>query len=133
MTLLEREISIVAPADVVFRHLTEPEGLLRWIAIDARADATPGGELRWTHENGATMAGRFVEVEPPKRLVFRYGWVDDLMGVPPESTLVEIDLVADGSTTILRLTHRELPEQAIDAHARGWNHFLSELAQTLAS
>jgi hypothetical protein len=25
----------------------------------------PGGRLQWTHENGATMVGRFVELDPP--------------------------------------------------------------------
>jgi uncharacterized protein YndB with AHSA1/START domain len=39
------------------------------------------------------VVGRFVELVPHRRLVFTYGWEDGLMGVPPESTTVEIDLV----------------------------------------
>lgn len=92
MTDLNYEIEIRATAEVIYRHLTERDGLLRWIGIDATAIAIPGGELSWTHQNGATMKGRFVELDPPTRVVFTYGWQGDLMGVPPESTTVEICL-----------------------------------------
>jgi hypothetical protein len=34
----------------------------------------------------------------------------------------------DGDGTIVRLTHRDLPQEARDIHARGWSHYLSRLA-----
>ena len=132
MSLFETTITIDAPAEVVFRHLTEAAGLLRWIAADATADPVPGGELRWTHHNGATMIGRFVEVTPNSRIVFRYGWEDNLLGLPPESTIVEIDLYEDEAETRLRLIHRDIPSTSLDDHGNGWNHFLAELARSCA-
>jgi hypothetical protein len=33
--------------------------------------------------------GRFLELDPARRLVIVYGWQDNLMGIPPESTTVE--------------------------------------------
>jgi len=131
--LAEHRIVLDAPAAKVYRYLTTAEGLLRWIAVDAIAEPVPGGRLQWTHENGATMVGRFLELDPPRRLVFAYGWRDDLMGVPPESTTVEIELTEDehGLTT-LTLTHRGIPPGVVEDHRHGWVFFMGHLQQSLA-
>ncbi len=133
MSELHYEISIEAPPAVVFQHLTEREGLLRWMAVEASADPVPGGELRWTHENGATMLGRFVELEPPTRVVFRYGWADDLMGLAPEASTVEITLTDDDGSTHLQLVHHDLPEESSDDHRTGWAHFLGRLGAAVTA
>ncbi len=99
----------------------------------AVADPVPGGELRWTHANGATVVGRFLELVPHRRVVFTYGWDDGRMGVPPESTTVEIDLVETGGATTLRLAHHGLPPEAVDAHEHGWTYFLGILRDVRAS
>ena len=132
MTELRHEITIHATAEVIYRHLTEREGLLRWIGIEATANPVPGGDLTWTHENGATMIGRFIELEPPTRLVFTYGWEDNLMGIPPASTTVEIQLQEDAEHTLLVLTHRGLDEKTSAEHQAGWEHFLTKLGQLIA-
>jgi uncharacterized protein YndB with AHSA1/START domain len=124
---LDYEIPIAASADVVYRLLTTVDGLKRWIAADAVVEPKAGGELRWTHENGATMIGRFVELDPPRRLVFTYGWEGDLMGLPPETSTVEIDLEERPGGTVLRLSHREIPPEVIEEHLRGWIYFLGLL------
>jgi uncharacterized protein YndB with AHSA1/START domain len=131
--LASYELTIAAPIDVVWTHLTTAEGLVRWIGPDARADPVPGGALRWTHPDGATVIGRFLELVPHRRVVFSYGWEDARMGVPPESTTVEIDLVeADGATTV-RLVHHGLPPAAVEDHERGWAYFLGALRDILAA
>ena len=125
--LAQHEVVINAPAAEVYRQLTTVDGLLRWIAIDAVSVPVPGGRLEWTHENGATMVGRFLELDPPQRLVIAYGWKDDLMGVPPESTIVEIDLVERDGRTTLKLVHKSLPPDVVADHLRGWIYFLARL------
>lgn len=125
--LARHEVVINAPATEVYRQLSTVEGLLRWIAVDAVAEPVPGGRLQWTHENGATMLGRFLELDPPHRLVIAYGWKDDLMGVPPESTTVEIDLVEQDGRTTLKLVHKSLPPDVVADHLRGWIYFLARL------
>ena len=130
--LVRHQVVLNAPAAEVYRMLTTVEGLLEWMAVDAVADAEPGGRLWWTHENGATMMGRFVELDPPRRLVFAYGWKDDLMGVPPESTTVEIDLVEEEGKTTLSLVHRGMPFEVVDDHQRGWIYFFAHLQRALA-
>jgi uncharacterized protein YndB with AHSA1/START domain len=127
------EIVIDAPADVVYRHLTDPAALATWIAASAESEPVVDGPVRWTFANGAVMSGRYLELRPPHRLVFTYGWEGDLMGVPPGSTVVEIDLRPHPGGTLLALTHRMLPAPAAEEHRRGWEHFLGVLTTRLAA
>jgi uncharacterized protein YndB with AHSA1/START domain len=129
--LASYELTIAAPVDAVWAHLTTAAGLVRWVGPDATAEPVPGGDLRWTHPNGATVVGRFVELVPHRRVVFTYGWEDGRMGVPPESTTVEIDLTEEDGVTTLRLTHHGLPPAAVDDHERGWAYFLGVLRDQL--
>jgi uncharacterized protein YndB with AHSA1/START domain len=129
--LASYELTIAAPAAVVWEHLTTAAGLTRWVGPDAHAEAVPGGALRWTHPDGATVVGRFVELVPHRRVVFTYGWEDGRMGVPPESTTVEIDLDEHAGETTLRLVHRGLPPEAVADHERGWEYFLGALRDAL--
>lgn len=127
MRLASHEVTIAAPAEVVWEHLTTAAGLVRWVGPDAVADPVPGGALRWTHPDGSTVVGRFVELIPHRRVVFTYGWADGRMGVPPESTRVEIDLSERQGATTVRLVHHGLPPEAVEDHARGWAYFLGLL------
>jgi hypothetical protein len=49
------------------------------------------------------------------------------MGVPPESTTVEVDLLEHNGETTLRLVHRGLPPETVEDHERGWAYFLDLL------
>jgi uncharacterized protein YndB with AHSA1/START domain len=131
--LASHEVMIAAPAEAVWEHLTTAEGLVRWVGPDAVADPVPGGTLRWTHANGATVIGRFVEVVPHRRIVFTYGWEDGRLGVGPGSTTVEIDLEERDGVTTVRLVHHGLPPEAVADHERGWAYFLDILRTTVAS
>jgi uncharacterized protein YndB with AHSA1/START domain len=125
--LVEKEIFIAASPDIVFELLTEPEGLLEWMAVEAETDIQPGGLVWWRHENGAVMRGRFVEVTPPRRLCFTYGWEENGPDVAAESTLVEIDLREQAGGTLLCLVHKKLPEGEVKSHGMGWDWFLGRL------
>lgn len=127
MTEISYEITINAALATVYAHFTERDGLLRWMGVEASADPVPGGELTWTHENGATMIGRFIELDPPHRLLFSYGWKDALMGTPPESTIVQVLLTATDEGTWVQLTHRDLRCDSAEQHEQGWHHFLTRL------
>jgi uncharacterized protein YndB with AHSA1/START domain len=98
----------------------------------ASLDAQPGGEYRVGVIPGHTASGEFVEVDEPHRLVFTWGWEpgpDGPSPVPPGSSTIEIELVANGDGTTLRFTHRDLPTStSADSHAHGWDHYLDRLA-----
>ena len=133
MRLASHEVTIAAPAAVVWELLTTAAGLVRWVGPEAVADPVPGGTLRWVHPDGATVVGRYVELVPCRRLVFTYGWEHGRMGVPPESTTVEIELAEEDGVTTLRLTHHGLPPAVVDDHERGWAYFLGLLRGALVT
>ena len=128
MKLVDTTITIGAAPSEVYALLTQAELLVEWMAPIASLDARPGGEVSWTHHNGDTVRGEFVELVPDRRVVFTYGWERADVGVPPGSTVVEIDLRPVPTGTELRLVHRGFEGPMADAHAGGWANYLARLA-----
>jgi uncharacterized protein YndB with AHSA1/START domain len=126
--LVTKVLFIDAAPDRVYELLTNAELLVEWMAPSANVDACVGGEIRWTHANGDSVIGKFVELVPARRLVFTYGWDRPDVAVPPGSTIVEIELRPAHGGTELRLEHRGLAGQMADAHAGGWSNYLGRLA-----
>lgn len=126
------ERRIAASPETVFSFFTDRERWLSWMGADGEFAFEPGGTYRTHVAGGNHASGRFVAIDPPKRLVFTWGWEGGGTGVPPGSSTVEIELepVADG--TLLRLVHRDLPESARAPHDEGWNHYLDRLAARAA-
>lgn len=124
--VIEREVRIEAAPETVFELLTDPEQYVRWKGRKAWLDATPGGEFKVEINDQATAVGEYVEVDPPRRVVFTWGW-DGHPVVPPGSSTVEITLTPDGEGTVLRLVHRDLPAAEAEQHAQGWDMYLSRM------
>ena len=122
---LDLELTIGAPIGRVFNMLTTAEGLRQWIAKDAECDAVPDGRLQWTYENGDVIAGRFVEVDPPQRVVFTFGWSKGGPDVRAGTTRVTIELREDDEATHLHLRHELVPKPSAEDLAAGWRWFLA--------
>jgi uncharacterized protein YndB with AHSA1/START domain len=131
-TSLEREVEIAASPEAVWEHLTDPDKAVRWWGRSMTFDLRPGGVHRVAVTPGSVARGEFVEVDPPRRLVFTWGWEVGGGGpeaVPPGSSTVEIDLIPTATGTLLRLVHSGLPDgAAVEAHGQGWTHYLGRLA-----
>jgi len=97
----------------------------------AKLDPRPGGIYRVDVSGRDIAVGEYVEVDPPRRVVFTWGWEGN-EHVPPGSSTVEVTLTADGDGTIVRLVHRGLPEGEGPGHAEGWEHFLPRLEMAAA-
>jgi uncharacterized protein YndB with AHSA1/START domain len=124
--VLAHELRIEARPETVFAFLTDPDKMNRWKGDSAQLDARPGGVYR-VQIGQTVVVGEFVELDPPRRVVFTWGWEGN-DAVPPGSSTVEITLTSDGEATILRLVHRDLPEDQRAEHDGGWKHFLLRLA-----
>ena len=126
--IVRRETHIPAPPAAVFALLTDPEKILRWMGTDATIEPHPGG-LYLVNVSGKDIArGRFIEVIPVHRLAYSFGW-ESRETMPPESGLVEIDLIEEPGGTLLRMTHSGLPDrEACISHEEGWIHYLDRLA-----
>lgn len=134
--VVEIERRIAARPEIVFSYFTDPERFRQWQGFGAEIDPRPGGIFRVTQTGRSKVVarGEYVEVEPPKRLVFTWGWeqVDGLPeginGLLPGATTVEVELVPDGDGTILRLRHSGLTtDHARNVHMVGWDMSLARL------
>lgn len=126
--IVRRELQVAAPPATVFAFLTDPDKIVRWLGSEATVEPTLGGLYLVTVNGRVTAQGRFTEVVPVHRLAYRFGWQGHAT-MPPESTLIEIDLVERDGGTLLRLTHSGLPDAAAcAAHNEGWAHYLGRLA-----
>ena len=129
---VQHEIRIHAPPEVVFRFFTDPFMHDRWIGQHATLDPRPGGIYRCVMNDTVAVAGQFVVVEPPHRVVFTWGFESD-PAVPPGSSTVTVTLAPEGAGTRLRLVHTGLPHPAIDPHREGWAGYLAQLVAAVAT
>ena len=133
---IEREIFVALPPEELFRYLVEPALMARWIGLSHDLDPRPGGRFRVEVSGGNIASGRYVEVVPPWRVVFTWGWESrdpDLCVLPPGASLVEIDLQAEDRGTLLRLRHSRLPNELAGRHGERWSLYLAELQNVAAT
>lgn len=129
--MIEIERIIRATPETVFSYFTNADRYIEWMGVDAELDATPGGIYRVRVPQGHFAVGEFVEVDPPYRLVFTWGWEGD-PEVPPGSSRVEVNLSATIDGTLLRLVHSGLPSpEAFDLHTQGWERYVGRLVVTV--
>lgn len=131
--VVEREVRVEAPPEVVFKFFVDPEQMIRWKGIEATLDPRPGGIYRVNVTGRDIARGEYVEVVPNERVVFTWGWEDESNPVPPGASTVEVTLERDGRATIVRLRHLGLPGGADDRHAQGWEHYLARLVVAASS
>jgi uncharacterized protein YndB with AHSA1/START domain len=128
-TSVEREIAIAASPETVWQFLVDPDKATRWMGQAASFDPRPGGVYRVEVIPGDTARGEFVELDPPRRLIYTWGWEEGRASkVVPGSTTIEIELVPNDDGTTLRFSHRGLPSaESAQSHAHGWDHYLERL------
>jgi len=122
------EISIEAPASVVYELFTDPALLVQWIGIGATLEPVPGGLFRFELVPGEFCSGRYVEVVPGRRVAFTWGWESGALPVAPGSTTVEVDFEERDGVTRVRLAHRGLDAAMRPWHEDGWRRYLERLA-----
>lgn len=125
---IEHEVRVAASPQTVFAYFTDPAKMVQWMGTEATLDPRPGGVCRVNPSGAAAMLGEFVEVDPPRRLVFTWGWETEIYATPPQSTVVEVTLIPDGADTVVRLVHTRLRPGAAPFHRAGWEHYLPRLA-----
>ena len=126
--IVELTVRLDASPDEVFGFLTDAERYVRWQGVKAELDPRPGGLYRVWMDAGTVARGEYVEIDPPRRLVFTWGWEGNV-DLPPGSTTVELSLEAEGDGTVLSLRHTGLPTgEAAAMHEEGWRFFTDRLS-----
>jgi uncharacterized protein YndB with AHSA1/START domain len=95
--------------------------------VDARA----GGHYRITSPAiGATVWGRYTEVDPPRRLVFTWNWDDG----EPEAVVADTVVVTfepAGGATLVTVAHTSASHEPDGGAEQGWNDVLDRLVRVL--
>jgi uncharacterized protein YndB with AHSA1/START domain len=125
-----KEIVVKAPPEKVFPYLIDPDLMVQWLGSETSLNPVLGGEVR-VRCSGHPGVGEFVEIVTDEKVVFTFGWDEPGHPIPPGSTQVEISLTPDGNDTLVRLTHRGLPEDAVDDHNDGWGFYLDRLEKVM--
>jgi uncharacterized protein YndB with AHSA1/START domain len=126
--VLEVSVHIAATPETVFPYFTDPDRYVLWMGTRAELEPRPGGVYRVTMRDGVQASGEFLEVDPPHRLVFSWGWNHD-HAVAPGSTRVEVTLAEEDGGTRVILRHAGLPDTGQQTHHRkGWELYLGRLA-----
>lgn len=135
--VVKAEIEIAASPARVFQSLTDATELAAWWGSDDmyrtsdwKVDLRPGG--KWSalahaaDGTAMTVDGEFLEVDPPRRLVFtwRSSWDDYAV------TTVRYDLEATTAGTRVRITHTGFGDRDMAAAdtGDGWKRVLEWLA-----
>jgi len=139
---IEREIEIDAPIEDVWKALTEPEGLTRWLCEEARVTPGVGGSF-WVSWGEGQGGDNCIEVwEPGRRMRLR--------NLPWEAPSAQYDAEAASATpiiqeytletrdgkTVLRLVDSGMPDASewdgmYDSKSRGWEMFFLALRHYL--
>jgi uncharacterized protein YndB with AHSA1/START domain len=127
---LTASMHIEASPEQVFEYFVSPEAIVRWMGDYALLEPSPGGAFE-VDINGVPIRGRYLEVEPPHRLLISWGHAGSDR-LPPGASTVEVRLSPAGGGTRVEIEHRDLPQDMRDAFGRGWPHFVARLAVAAA-
>jgi uncharacterized protein YndB with AHSA1/START domain len=136
---LRMERTYNAPAQRVFDAWTSPEVLRRWWHPErdwetpvAEVDLRIGGSVRVVMRDPHKDVeygggGQYLEIDPPRRLVFTWFWDGN-----DTRQLIEVDFEESGGVTTVRFTHRDLwDEDAVRSHEDGWGNCFDNLGGVL--
>jgi uncharacterized protein YndB with AHSA1/START domain len=128
---LDRSVVIQASPGTVFRFFTDSARWAKWWGAGSTIDARAGGKVLIRNPGGVEALGEVLEVVPPERIVFTYGFATG-KPIPPGSSRVTISLEPCDAGTRLHLLH-EFPDAAVrEEHVQGWRFQLSLFANIVS-
>jgi uncharacterized protein YndB with AHSA1/START domain len=129
--LRERTIVIGAPPEIVFRYFTDPVRFAAWWGAGSDIECRPGGRVHIRYPDGTVASGSVVEADPPRHLVFTYGYEGAGKPFAPGASRVTIDLSEVPDGTRLHLRHDVPTAEILEEHAQGWRYQLALFANVV--
>lgn len=143
---IESEIDIAAPAERVFKALTDPAQLKVWFNNPSCPvktwimDPRRGGAYSYATQKGSMVVngvsefqchGEILEIDPPRLLVYTWiaSWHDDKQ----RKTTVRWELESRGKGTRVKVTHSGLASEKVarEDYRGGWPGVLEQLKKFL--
>lgn len=128
---LDRHILIRARRETVFRYFTDSERWASWWGAGSTIDPRPGGRVFVRHPNAVEAAGEVLEIDPPRRIVYTFGFSSG-QPMPVGGSRVTVSLEEDPAGTRLHLRHEFAETEARDHHVQGWRYQLAVFANVVA-
>lgn len=119
--------TIHAPAQQVYRALTERDWLVYWFCDDAHVRTAVGGHLMLTWNTGYHAFGTFTELEANQRVGFTWRGAGETRALTITFTLDE----QNGCTTLTMLTTGFSGENEYDTYKTEWDTCLNNLVSML--
>ena len=138
---IRKSIIIDAPADIVFKAISDEKELTNWFPDQAKLERKAGGTMQFRFfakkdgqeravegEEGAvdhTVEGRVLEIVPNKKL--SYSWTNTSDPKFPK-TVVTWTLEPAGSKTRVTLVHTGFDTKSrwYELHNQGWSYFVED-------
>jgi uncharacterized protein YndB with AHSA1/START domain len=121
---LDRTIVIRARPATVFSFFTDNSRWASWWGAGSTIDPKPGGRVLIRYPGGNEALGEIVQIMPPERIVFTYGYASGRPIAPGESQ-VTIRLEPHEQGTRVHLSHEVADAAVRDEHVQGWRYQLS--------
>jgi len=129
---LNRTVIIKARPETVFRYFTDTTRWAGWWGAGSAIDAVPGGRMNIRYPDGGEALGEVLEVAPPDRIAFTYGYASG-KPISPGGSRVTIDLERTDEGTRLTLRHEFADATVRERHVQGWRYQLSLFANIVTN
>lgn len=129
--------TIRAPRQRVFDAWTKADELKAWhapgpaVVSFSEIDLREGGEYR-IHMRGPDgteyrVSGIYREIDPPRKIVYTWGWDGDH---PVKDSVVTLEFHDRGNATEVVLTHAIAHDEERRGHEQGWTAIMDKLEAT---
>jgi uncharacterized protein YndB with AHSA1/START domain len=123
---------IGAAPNAVFRALTDPQLLTRWLCDRAELSPKKGGTYLLAWNDGPTHTGTIVDFRDGQRIAFAWTWP----GVKLQGTVFSLSIEARDGGSLLTVRHSGFPrlEQWTELYGGaewGWTYFAMNLKSVL--
>jgi uncharacterized protein YndB with AHSA1/START domain len=129
---LSHQYYIRAKPEAVFRAISEPDWLTRWLCDRAEIAPKRGGEYLMAWNGGPTHTGTLTDFRPGELIAFAWSWP----GVSLQGTVFTLAVEPQGDGTLLKVDHTGFPrlEEWTDLYGGaewGWTYFAMNLKALL--
>lgn len=114
-TRITRTLELAAPAETVWRAITDPDQLGDWLGSSVELDLRPGGDGTVVETDGVVRRARVDEVDPARRLAWQW-WPADGTG-SPSTVELELEPTEDGTRVVVTETLAPSPSGSATASA----------------
>jgi uncharacterized protein YndB with AHSA1/START domain len=140
---IEREITIRASQERVFKAITDPAQLIAWFPDKVDGELKEGQQPVFTFDGYGRSSVYVVKVQPYDYFAYRWvqtvdpeGFVGDVLSQP--NTIVEFHLREEGGATVVKVTETgfaglpdEVAKKKFTDNTEGWAYMVNRLQELL--